>query len=84
MTYECFDLTIEDGIAHLRLNRPEKANSMVPSFWKDLPEAVNALSRDASARVLVISAEGRTSHRVWILPSLPRVVWMVLRAGVVM
>ena len=59
MTYECFDLTIEAGIAHLRLNRPEKANSMVPSFWKDLPEAVNALSRDASARVLVISAEGR-------------------------
>ena len=59
MSYECFELTITDRIAHLRLNRPEKANSMVPSFWTDLPAAVNALSRDASARVLVISAEGK-------------------------
>ena len=59
MSYECFELTINDRIAHLRLNRPEKANSMVPSFWTDLPAAVNALSRDASARVLVISAEGK-------------------------
>ena len=59
MSYECFELTITDLIAHLRLNRPEKANSMLPSFWTDLPAAVNALSRDASARVLVISAEGK-------------------------
>ncbi len=59
MSYECFELTITDRIAHLRLNRPEKANSMLPSFWTDLPAAVNALSRDASARVLVISAEGK-------------------------
>jgi enoyl-CoA hydratase len=59
MSYECFDLTVAEGIAHIRFNRPDKANSMIPSFWSELPEAVNALSRDASARVIVLSAEGR-------------------------
>jgi len=59
MSYECFDLTVAEGIAHIRFNRPEKANSMIPSFWRELPDAVNALSRDAAARVIVLSAEGR-------------------------
>ena len=59
MSYECFDLTVTNRIAHIRLNRPEKANSMIPSFWTELPSAVNAVSREASARVLVISAEGK-------------------------
>jgi len=45
MSYECFDLTVAEGIAHIRFNRPDKANSMIPSFWTELPDAVNALSR---------------------------------------
>jgi len=32
MSYECFDITVAEGIAHIRFNRPEKANSMIPSF----------------------------------------------------
>ena len=59
MSYECFDLTVAEGIAHIRFNRPDKANSMIPSFWTELPDAVNALSREAEARVIVLSAEGR-------------------------
>jgi enoyl-CoA hydratase len=59
MSYECFELTLLEGIAHIRFNRPEKANSMIPSFWTELPNVVNELSRDASARVIVLSAEGR-------------------------
>ena len=59
MSYECFELEVASGIAHIRLNRPQKANSMIPSFWTELPAAVNTLSREASARVLVISAEGK-------------------------
>jgi enoyl-CoA hydratase len=59
MSYECFDITVAEGIAHIRFNRPEKANSMIPSFWTELPDAVNALSREAEARVIVLSAEGR-------------------------
>ena len=32
LSYECFDLTVAEGIAHIRFNRPQKANSMIPSF----------------------------------------------------
>jgi enoyl-CoA hydratase len=59
MAYECFDLSVSEGIAHIRFNRPEKANSMIPSFWTELPAVVNELSRDAACRVIVLSAEGR-------------------------
>ena len=48
MSYECFELEVANGIAHIRLNRPEKANSMIPSFWTELPAAVNTLSRELS------------------------------------
>lgn len=59
MASDCFTIEIKDHIAHLRLNRPDKANSMIPAFWTDFPAAIDALSRGAEARVIVISAEGR-------------------------
>ncbi|MEQ8179301.1 MAG: crotonase/enoyl-CoA hydratase family protein [Amphiplicatus sp.] len=59
MTYACFTVDISDKIAHLRLNRPEKANSMIPEFWREFPEAIEDVSNGAKARVIVISAEGK-------------------------
>lgn len=59
MTYACFDLEITDHIAHIRLNRPEKANSMIAEFWRELPAAVSDISDGAKARVIVISSEGK-------------------------
>lgn len=43
----------------MRLNRPEKANSMIPEFWTEFPEAINEISDKAEARVIVISSEGK-------------------------
>ena len=59
MTYSCFNLDISNGIAHLRFSRPDQFNSFTPDFWVELPEAVNAISDDAEARVIVLSAEGK-------------------------
>lgn len=59
MTFACFTVEIADRIAHIRLNRPEKANSMIPEFWREFPQAVDRISSDAEARVIVISSEGR-------------------------
>lgn len=59
MTYACFTVEIADHIAHIRFNRPDKANSMTMEFWKELPGAVDKISRDAEARVIVISSEGK-------------------------
>ena len=59
MTYSCFTVEITDEIAHIRFNRPEKANSMIPEFWRELPDAVNDISDNAKARVIVLSSEGK-------------------------
>lgn len=59
MPYASFTVEIESGVAHLRFCRPEKANSMNAAFWRELPEAVNDISDNAKARVIVLSAEGK-------------------------
>ena len=57
--YECFDLKIENKIAHLTMNRPEKLNTMIKIFWDELPEIITAIDQDALARVIVISSTGK-------------------------
>lgn len=56
--YECFDVSVDDGVAHLQLNRPDKANSLTLAFWSELPEAIDNLSRSGKVRALVLSAQG--------------------------
>ena len=59
MGYECFDVEVTDKVAHIRMNRPEKSNSMIPAFWRELPEIVDGLSASGSVRAIVLSAVGR-------------------------
>lgn len=56
--FETFDLSIENDIAHICLNRPDKRNSMIPSFWADLPAVVRDIDDHSKARVIVISSSG--------------------------
>lgn len=58
MSYSCFDVEIQDNIAHIKMIRPEKRNSMNPDFWDELPEIVKDIDRNADARVIVISSTG--------------------------
>ncbi|WP_372529213.1 enoyl-CoA hydratase-related protein [Piscinibacter sp.] len=54
-----FQLDIDHAIAHLRLNRPERMNTMAPPFFPALRDAVQALHDDGAARVLVVSSTGK-------------------------
>ncbi|GJM13145.1 MAG: enoyl-CoA hydratase [Pseudohongiella sp.] len=58
MSYKCFDVSIENKIAHIVLSRPEKRNSMIPEFWDELPQIVEEIDSEARARVIVISSTG--------------------------
>jgi len=49
----------DDGIAQLRLNRPERMNTMSPPFFPALRDAVRALGDSGRTRVLVISSSGK-------------------------
>ena len=70
MNYENILLSIEDGIAHLRLNRPAKRNAVNNGLLKDIEAALDGLGADAT--VVVISGEGahfsagldRSEHQV--------------------
>ena len=58
MAHQCFDVHIDDQIAHIRLIRPEKRNSMNAEFWGELPEIIEDIANGARARVIVISSTG--------------------------
>lgn len=57
-SYECFEVQIEDNVAHVILNRPDKRNSMNQAFWKELPDIINDIDAHARARVIVLSSTG--------------------------
>jgi enoyl-CoA hydratase len=59
MAYTCFEVEERDAVAHVRLNRPEARNTMVPAFWRELPQIIGALSDAGRARAIVISSTGR-------------------------
>jgi enoyl-CoA hydratase len=56
---DVFDVTIADGVVHLRLNRPDKLNTMNRAFWGVLPKIVRDIDDNARARVIVISSAGK-------------------------
>ncbi|MCW2667582.1 MAG: enoyl-CoA hydratase [Frankiales bacterium] len=49
----------DDGVARLRLNRPEAANGMDVPFLRALNDAVMAAHGQAGLRVLLLSGEGK-------------------------
>ena len=49
---------IEDGIAWVTLNRPEKRNAMSPTLNREMVEVLETLEQDASAGVLVLTGAG--------------------------
>jgi len=54
-----FRVEIDTGVAHLVMDRPDKANSMGPDFWEDLPRLTRELAKDNTIRAMVISGEGK-------------------------
>ena len=58
-TYDCFEIEIEDKIAHIRLNRPDALNAMNKAFWNELPLIVRDIDMNARARVIVVSSTGK-------------------------
>ena len=59
MTYERFEVTVDDGVAHIVMNRPEAMNSMNRAFWMELPVIVRSLDADGATRAAVLSSTGK-------------------------
>lgn len=49
---------IEDGVAHVRMNRPEKMNALDADMFDGILAAVDRIRADLSVRAVVLSGEG--------------------------
>lgn len=52
-------IEVRDGVADVRLNRPDKMNALDGAMFRAIVDAGDRLAADASVRVVVLSGEGR-------------------------
>jgi enoyl-CoA hydratase/carnithine racemase len=52
-------ITMDNGIADVRLNRPDKLNALDQAMFQGIVDAGEALKTDPAVRVVVLSGEGR-------------------------
>ena len=58
-TWTCFDVTMDAGVAHVRMNQPQRHNAMTPAFWAEIPQLFRQLDEAGGVRAAVLSSEGR-------------------------
>ncbi len=59
MDFECIIYKKEEGIATIKLNRPQVLNAMNKQLWLDLQVALEDVKNDPEIKVLIITGEGR-------------------------
>jgi 2-(1,2-epoxy-1,2-dihydrophenyl)acetyl-CoA isomerase len=59
MSYETVDLRIDNGVAEITLNRPERLNAWTAQFGDELREALLTDAADPSVRAVLITGAGR-------------------------
>src|SRR6185369_13943685 len=58
-TFETLLYTVEDGIATVTLNRPEKLNAFNTQMMKDMIAAFDATDADDAVRCVIVTGAGR-------------------------
>jgi len=59
MSFDTLSVTLENHIATVRLNRPEKANAMNATMWQEIRKAFQWIDATPEARVAVLQGEGK-------------------------
>jgi 2-(1,2-epoxy-1,2-dihydrophenyl)acetyl-CoA isomerase len=59
MSYESIEFTIQNRIAILTLNRPDRLNSFTQAMHREVRDALDRLQADKSVRVLLLTGAGR-------------------------
>ncbi|CAH0990456.1 Crotonyl-CoA hydratase [Sinobacterium norvegicum] len=58
MSFELLELTVEDGIATVVLNRPEQANALSHKMWDEIRQCFILLDSQSDVRVIVLKGSG--------------------------
>ena len=59
MGYETIEVTVDAGVAHLTLNRPDQANAMNARMAAELRDAATTLRFDTRVRAVLVTARGK-------------------------
>ena len=59
MQFETLEVSLENHIATVRLNRPDKANAMSATMWQEIRLAFQWVDTTPEARVAVLQGEGK-------------------------
>lgn len=59
MAYETILYEMKDGIAEIRLNRPQRLNAVTQTLYDELNDALGVAEADRDARVVLLTGEGR-------------------------
>ena len=59
MTYETFKVSIENNVAHVAFNRPDKANSLNKKAWEEMKAIFEMADKNPEIRAIILSGEGK-------------------------
>lgn len=59
MSFETFKYSVENKVAHVVFNRPEKVNALNQAAWKELKTIFEQIDSDPEVRVAILSGEGK-------------------------
>jgi enoyl-CoA hydratase len=58
-SFTALTLSLEQGIAEVRLNRPDKSNAMNEAMWQEIRQAFAWIDATPAARVAILSGAGK-------------------------
>ncbi|MCJ1907961.1 enoyl-CoA hydratase/isomerase family protein [Planococcus ruber] len=53
------EIQIENGIGHLKLNRPDKLNALSKELAEELLQGLDSLNKDKEVKAIILSGEGK-------------------------
>ena len=57
--FSCLKVTVDDGVAHFQLNRPDKANALNGELWREIGQACEWADQTPEVRVVMLSGAGQ-------------------------
>ncbi|MCS6822273.1 MAG: crotonase/enoyl-CoA hydratase family protein [Microscillaceae bacterium] len=58
-TYQTLLVELQEHVAHVKFNNPQKSNAMGQIFWTEIKQVFQELDTQPQVRVVVVSAEGK-------------------------
>ena len=59
MSYDTITVEVRQQVAHVALNRPDKANSLNEAMWQELQQAMEWCDAEPQVRAVVLSGNGK-------------------------